>query len=335
TCLMGGIELLYEYGDLTRLYIASPETDFGEGWSYAPTLAYLSANPGADLYSFARAEVAALDDQQNGETERAHAAYDPSRLPELSAALDGFVEAVVQGGDRAALLNARSKVTEYAFDAENPNDPTLLIDLGQFAQQVAQTTRDSSVAAAANALVGAVNRIVIAKSLGSAKRAALGLSVYMPNDPKSRLAGALKNAYERALVMSPRSQWKTFLRFWEGEVVSSVQPLGVRITETLNLRDPSDRDPASISFAVNGSANRTYGELAQVQGRRDLKVFGHLYLQPASGNGQFTYDWDGRWYEISAGTSSDFFTGFFQQPGDQLMYANAVYTPRTPPKAMQ
>jgi Clostripain family len=328
TCLMGGAELLFEFGDLTRLYIASPELDFGEGWAYTRTLEYLSSNPATDMTSFARAEVAALDEQQRGVEERAHAAYDPARIPELREAMDEFVNVVLQSGDRASLLNARSSVTEYAFDPETPNEPTLYVDLGQFAQLVARNTRDANVARAANALVSAVNRVVIAKSVGSRKTGALGLSAFLLNDPKIKLRDNIRRVYENELVMGQRSQWKNFLRFWEGQVVTTVQPLSVRVTETLNLRDPSDREPASISFAVNGNANRTYGELAQVQGRVDLKVYGHLYLQPASGNGQFTYDWDGRWYEIrGSSNTSDFFNGFFQQPGDPLLYANASYTP--------
>jgi hypothetical protein len=328
TCLMGGAELLFEYGDLTRLYIASPELDFGDGWAYTHTLEYLSTNPATDLVSFARAEVAALDAQQSRVEERAHAAYDPARIPELREAIDDFVNVVVQSGDRASLLNARSKVTEYAFDPEAPNDPTLYVDLGQFAQLVAQNTRDAGVARAANALVSAVNRVVIAKSIGSRKTGALGLSAFLLNDPKIKLRDNIRRVYENDLTMGQRSQWKNFLRFWEGQVVTTVQPLNVRVTETINLRDPSDREPASVSFAVTGNANRSYGELAQVQGRVDLKVYGHLYLQPANGNGQFTYDWDGRWYEIrGSSNTSDFFNGFFQQPGDPLLYANATYTP--------
>ena len=42
---MGGAEQLVDFHDLCDIYIANPEIDYGDGWDYASTMAYLRSNP--------------------------------------------------------------------------------------------------------------------------------------------------------------------------------------------------------------------------------------------------------------------------------------------------
>ncbi len=331
TCLMGGLELLFEYADLTKYYIADPEIDYGAGWDYTASFGLLRDNPSISARDFAIQEVNHWDAHHqrsaSDRSDRAHTAYDVQQLTSLRNAVNTFVQTASQSADRAALLSARSKVVEYQFDSESPNDPLPYIDIGHYGQLVAQLTRDNALAQAGNTLANAVRQVVLAKSLGSSKLAALGLSVWLPNSPNDKPDTATLANYNTQLQLAKTVQWNQFINLWYGNVTTTVQPVDVRVTQTINLLEPTDREPAVIGFSVSGNANLIYGELGEVGERNSFKVYGQLYLQPGGAN-QYEYNWDGRWYEIQgANNSSDFFNGFFQRPNDSTMYANASYTP--------
>lgn len=38
TCLIGGIEVIGDFADLTNIFIACPEMDYEDGWNYGPVL---------------------------------------------------------------------------------------------------------------------------------------------------------------------------------------------------------------------------------------------------------------------------------------------------------
>ena len=45
SCLMGGVEILYDFHELCEVYFACPELDYGGGWDYEKSLNYLKNNP--------------------------------------------------------------------------------------------------------------------------------------------------------------------------------------------------------------------------------------------------------------------------------------------------
>ncbi len=335
TCLMGGVEMLYEYGDLTQVYIANPEIDFGDGWDYAATFNLLRGNPSISNRDFARMESGFFDAQHQQSPSdigyRAHAGYDTSQLDALRGAINAFVQASTQSSDRDALLSARSQVIEYRFRPQSPNSPRPYVDLGQYGQLVAQLTKDVRLAAAGKALSAAVAQTVIAKSLGNNVKAASSLGIWLPNNPAAKPSAGELGAYATRLRMASTVNWKTFIDLWFGNiaptVVQSNQGVQVRVTRKVNLREPTVRDPAVIGFEVTGNVNLVYGELGEAVGRNGFNSYGHLYLQPGSA-GQYEYPWDGQWFDvIGANNSSDFFTGFYQRGGDNAIYATAEYTP--------
>ena len=57
TCLMGGIEVIYDYHDLCDVFFACPELDYGNGWDYNNTFNTLKSNPNINILEFAQKEV--------------------------------------------------------------------------------------------------------------------------------------------------------------------------------------------------------------------------------------------------------------------------------------
>lgn len=155
TCLMGGAELLSQFAPLTKVYIASAEIDYGDGWNYAPTLKYLEQNPNATVKQFATAEVkfweaqhrAELDDKLYG----VHAAYDMSLWPAAQQKLNVFsgelIKAFANKKDAAALWEARGEAIQYSYSSQGdpPGITRPYVDLGQYASKVGQYSKSTDL----------------------------------------------------------------------------------------------------------------------------------------------------------------------------------------------
>ena len=89
---MSGVEVTSAFTELTKVYIANAELDYGPGLDYEGTLSWLAANPGASAADFARAE-AMLWDAHHREASRvdgfyrSHAAWDMTPLGRLPGRL--------------------------------------------------------------------------------------------------------------------------------------------------------------------------------------------------------------------------------------------------------
>ncbi len=330
TCLMGGLELLLEYADLTGLYIAGPESDYGDGWDYAGTLGALRNNPGMTMRQFGQTETAYYRQQHqrnlDDANEHAHAVYDTQYLQPLKNALNDFVRAAIQSGDRDSLVSARAEVVNYGYDSSDPNEFPLYVDLGQYAQLVANRTRSAPLAQAGQALTRAIADVLVATSIGPSKRGAQGLSVFLPNDPRHKIPDVYYDVYAQKLQSGAQVIWKDFLNLWLGKIAPSVQPIDLRVTQATNLLEPTDREPATVNFTVTGTATLIYAELGELSGRNGFRVYAQLYQQ-SGGAGEYSYGWDGRWYEIGSDGNTDTLSGYFQRPNDPIFYANASYTP--------
>ena len=94
-CLMGGVEQLVDMRDICRLYIANPETDYGHGWDYTNSLAYLRMNPDMSMADFAKAESRFWDahhDDAFDEGYKVHCSYDMTLFADYNIKFNAFLE---------------------------------------------------------------------------------------------------------------------------------------------------------------------------------------------------------------------------------------------------
>ncbi len=146
TCLMGGMEVLEDFAELTDVFIACPEIDYGDGWNYAESLAWLKNHPAAKMRDFAIMEVdrwKALHMTEENECDRvlaAHCAYDLSRYPETRKAFTEFTTVLARtiSPHNLSVPSHRREAVEYSLSLEDDVNASDYIDLGQFARSFAE-----------------------------------------------------------------------------------------------------------------------------------------------------------------------------------------------------
>jgi len=248
-CLMGHIEVMTMLASHARYAVVSQEVEPALGWAYAAFLSQLQSNPGvsgAELGRFivesyiqddqrivddaARAELAGrgspLLSLFGGASSAPSAdqvtqqmmqnvtltAADLSQVPSMVDGLNALAFAM-QSADQRAVAQARSY--SQSFTSIFGRDvPASYIDLAQFAQQVAQSSGDSTVSQAANQLLAALDAVVIAEMHGPKVPGAHGVSIYFPNSELYRSANAGPPSYNVAASrFATASLWDDFLAF--------------------------------------------------------------------------------------------------------------------------
>ncbi len=246
-CLMGHVEVLTMLASHARYAVVSQETEPALGWAYAAFLSELAANPGVSgaelgrfiVESYIQEDQRILDDVARAElagggspllslfggTARTPSAEqvtrqmiqnvtltaaDLSQVPALVNQLNALAYSL-QNIDQRAVAQARSYSQSFTsiFGKEVPPS---YIDLGHFAQQLAQA--NSSLNQYADGLVTALDNVVIAEMHGPKVPGANGLSIYFPNSQLYRSANAGPQSYNAAANrFAAASLWDDFLAF--------------------------------------------------------------------------------------------------------------------------
>jgi hypothetical protein len=201
TCLMGGAEVLVDVHQICDVYIACPEIDYGAGWDYAATLAYLKAFPDITNIQFAKKGVqfwgAHHNKSQSDKSYKFHVAYDMKQFDNYNNKLKDFTAAIYSETINMSAYNASilAKIRREAIHFSNSSGRdrqgsagiTDYIDLGYFAEEIAKHFT-GKLKTASLELVHAIKKMIIAKTAGSKSQKAVGLSIYYPIDGKTRLS---------------------------------------------------------------------------------------------------------------------------------------------------
>lgn len=246
-CLMGHVEVLAMLASHARYAVVSQETEPALGWAYAAFLSELNANPGVNgaelgrfiVESYIQEDQRILDDNARAEfagggspllslfggsarTPSAEqltrqliqnvtlTAADLSQVPELVNKLNALTYSL-QNVDQRGVAQARSYSQSFTsiFGKEVPPS---YIDLGHFAQQLAQA--NNSLTQPADALLAAIDNVVIAEMHGPKVPGANGISIYFPNSQLYRSANAGPQSYNVAANrFVAAALWDEFLNF--------------------------------------------------------------------------------------------------------------------------
>ncbi len=188
-CLMGGMEVLDSFQKLTDTFFACPEIDYGDGWNYEKSFAWLKAHPAAKMREFAAEEVSlwgTLHLTEENDFDRAlaaHCAYDLTRYPAVKRAFGDFAISLSKELSPSNILipKQRRKTVEYSLSGDGQDNIPEYVDLGMFASRFANdplTPRHLKESSAA--LAKAIDEMAIAKTLGEEKSGASGLSIWYP-----------------------------------------------------------------------------------------------------------------------------------------------------------
>ena len=207
-CLMAMAEVDNELIPYVDVRVGSEETEPWDGWSYAPVLTALTADP---TMSAAQLGTEIVDDYyaSYGNSQTQSAADLGSAYAALNPALANITTTLIAGVDThyAGIATARGSTQEFYY--------TTFIDLYDFAYQVNQNVTDATINTAATAVMNAVDGAVIHEQHGSDWTGAHGISIYFPefeSSYSSRYDGS-----QGFLQFTANTQWDEWLHaFYAG-----------------------------------------------------------------------------------------------------------------------
>jgi hypothetical protein len=244
-CLMGHLEVMSALAPHARYAVASQETEPALGWAYTGFLGALSENPGMDgaelgrliVDSYIEEDQRIVDDQARAEflsrgsllaslfgapsaqqlarqmqDSVTLSAVDLQALPELMNRVNELAY-VLQGANQKNVAKARSYAQSFT-SVFGKDAPPSYLDLGNLVQLLKAETGSSDVAGAADQVLAALDRAIVAEKHGPKKPAASGISIYFPNSQlyQSRYAGS--DSYTTiARRFAAESLWDDFLAY--------------------------------------------------------------------------------------------------------------------------
>jgi len=247
-CLMGHLEVFTALAPHARYAVASQETEPALGWAYTGFLQTLKTYPdmdGADLGrlivdSYIQDDQRIVDDQARAELLRQGSpmgglfgmlggptadqlkqqmgqnitlsAVDLAAMPEL---LDSVNDLSFKLQEANQPVVARARTYAQSFTSVFGQDvPPSYIDLGNFVQLLKRESGNSNVAQAADRVLAALNKAIVAEKHGPKKPGATGVSIYFPN---SQLYGSPYTGPESYTAVARRfadvSLWDDFLAY--------------------------------------------------------------------------------------------------------------------------
>jgi Clostripain family len=205
-CLMNMLEIAYEMKDTATLMVGSEETEPGAGWPYAAILKGLVAKPTMAPADLAKRIVTEYGRYYRKTKEAAtQSALDLGKIPAAAVAVGELADALL------ADLHNLAGVVSLARDRAQKFEMPEYIDLGDFAQQLAQRLPQNAAVKAATGKVQAALKPATGTGLvlqnvtsGGRLQRATGVSIYFPHSEEYA-------PDYRDLTFSKDGRWKRFL----------------------------------------------------------------------------------------------------------------------------
>ena len=241
-CLMSHVEVYDALAPHARYAVASQETEPALGWAYTGFLDALVKNPGMSgedlgrliVQSYIQEDQRIVDEQARADLLRGSArgfglpsaaqvaqqmegsttlsAVDLQALPQVIASLNNLA-AALQEIDQRPVAQARNYAQSYT-SVFGRGSPPSYIDLGHFVQMLKRETRSSAVTQAADQVLAALDKSVVAERHGAKKAGSTGMSIYFPNSKLFQHPAAGPESYTTvANRFAADSLWDDFLTF--------------------------------------------------------------------------------------------------------------------------
>ena len=213
-CLMSQMEVYAMLQPYAHIALASEEVEPSLGWAYAAFLQPLVDNPDMSsqqlatevVNSYVEQDLRIVDDQARQEFLRQGSplggffstssvtagqlarqigrdgtltAVDLDTLPELMAQFNNFAY-TLQNEDQSVVASARNYTQTYTSIFGKQSTPSFL-DMGHFVQLVSREANRNDVTQAANSVLAAIDRAIVAEKHGSGKPGSTGIAIYFPN----------------------------------------------------------------------------------------------------------------------------------------------------------
>ncbi len=137
-CLMGTIEVAYEFRDLADYMVGSMNLEWGNGWDYNRLFSGMTGNS-SDAKELAKLMVKQYRDSTSTTSSETQSATDLSKIAALKTAVDAFAVKLAAENKKSRIETTRDlSYNFYTSDVDSINYP--YYDLGDFAYQISTDT---------------------------------------------------------------------------------------------------------------------------------------------------------------------------------------------------
>lgn len=298
-CLMATWEVAHALSARADRLLASQELEPGHGWDYS-ALQYLVDNPGADVDELGQALIDGFEAQAQAEDTQAEitlSLVDLTRISEVDEALANFSTALTTRMLNIAPVVGRTRAQTLGFGrSPDPTQDSQMADLGILAGEIGVDALD--VSDEADALVRAVNDVVVAKVDGQATRGATGLSIYFPPSPD-----VFDTDYEELGI---DAAWLDFLRSYYGRGQEAAAAVSGSFVSAASAVFDADGVTVTASFdtAAAESITESFIRYAVVEDDGSITYLGQETAELPDENGLIEGSYDLSFLEISDGETS-------------------------------
>ncbi|GAB4202477.1 MAG: hypothetical protein OHK0013_15760 [Sandaracinaceae bacterium] len=187
TCLLGAAEVSHALADLSEIYIANAEIDYGDGWDYEAMLTHIAANRDVDARELGAHEARVWDAHHRsaGASDRllrSHIVLDTARIAAVDEAIGSLADALL-AADRwldLAIVTSRS-MPPYGGGVDRAHREVQYRDIGLVARRLSRN-EDATIAGAAERVLRALADARVGGSQGTMRESTdqLGLSIALP-----------------------------------------------------------------------------------------------------------------------------------------------------------
>lgn len=201
-CLMGMVEVAYEFKDYVKVFSASPAEEQGNGWDYQSIFSNMSGTNSDDPVELGKLIVKSYHDYivSAGLTDQTMVSVDLTNISSLKTVIDSFAAALYNENQKQLFENIRD-VTYHYYDTDDSSLDFPFYDLNDFAQQIINyndITFSNNLKLAAQDVIIALSSSVIAayggsnygNYYGSGNDVKRGLSIFISRGNKIYNAGS-------------------------------------------------------------------------------------------------------------------------------------------------
>lgn len=204
-CLMATYEVASTLAPRARRLLASQELEPGHGWDYR-VLQMLNDDPSTDVDTLGAALIDGFEAQareQQTDAEITLSLVDLEQMAVLDAAMDEFTSVLTPRAGALGPVIGRNRSTTLAFGrSPDPSTDSHMVDLGMLVGEIGVDALD--VSPQADAVIRALNDLVLDRVAGQATQGATGLSIYFPPE-----AQWFATDYS---TLAPVDDWTAFLQ---------------------------------------------------------------------------------------------------------------------------
>ncbi len=306
TCLLGGAEEAYLMRDLSKVYIANAELDFGFGFNFADTFTQLGSNPNMSAAAFATMELASWETRHKTATTsdiyiRSHVAIDTSKVNAFATAMQNLVTsmrvktgtALTYGKDIA--YAAALSVPGYGVNGSQKTESVKYRDLGQFLKKLSAASL-GDVSTNASTALSALSAMEYGVDFGSYRSVTsdpfqLGLNIALP-DVGAITSAILADYATKAAAWTGATAWGGFL----------TDLLASKPTDSTGLTQTRTGNSATMTCTEGSNSRVTFGTLNIVRKDPDdatkFVSYGAAYTGVVTSAQANNMTWDGNIWNV-------------------------------------